>query len=885
MAGALRRKLDAGARAALRQLPWPLRRAESLSTLCALGEDVVDQLLAAAAPPPPGPVTPAQRQQQQQQRVPGTAAATAAAAADAHEEGVVGGTAAGAAAATVAALPPPDLHVGRRYWAAEALAALRKQQAVEVMQQVAAAAAAEDQLPAAGGGGGGGSVLDVAALERGALAIAGAHYPTADLTRVAAELAALGAELARRMAEQGAAPGSVQALHILNKLLFGPPELPPPHPLGLPPTPAAHIAAAAAAPGAHNNLAAAPAGPSTATATATALQQHVRGSGVTGGSSTGGAAGGCPPLVAVAGRAGGVGLRGCSEGDYYNPANSLLPDVLSYRRRCGIPIALAAVNLAVAARGGLGGRLQLIGLPARVVNRFIPTDGDGGSSSGGGGCSSGDCSSGASARELFVDVFSGRVLEWEELRRTLAGMGVALGRHHVRPLSAAAALERMAANLHGIYRDAGDLRCLRLALDLAVPVAEQPRDLLARRYRVSMALEDWADAAFCLDAMRVAAGLGGGGAAGVGAGGGGGGGAGGGGWDGGWDGAMRRQLAAQMDQMQGDLRERRQQWAASAQQPKRRRQQQQQQQQQQEQGQVQGQEQGQVQGQEQGQEQEQEQGQQQGQGQQEQVLFPVGTMMQHRVYGYRGVIVDWDPRCDMDEEWIRHMGVDRLPGGGRAQPFYRVLVSASASPSAPAAVGAGAGAGAGADDGGRQEQKADEQAEQAEQQGPTEGQAAGQAAAGRPEMSAAAAGGGGGGCRGQAWAPFGPASELTGGVHQRLQAQETYVAQVNIQVLVPRQPAAATATAAAAAAAAATAATGDAWQPPEGVTTVSVPADFQVVHPELGRYMAGKSPGQLRYVPLPATAARFPEDDCCCTAEREEREEERDHERAGGPGG
>ena len=39
---------------------------------------------------------------------------------------------------------------------------------------------------------------------------AAAHYPTADLSRLEAELGALGAELARRMAEQGAAPGSEQ---------------------------------------------------------------------------------------------------------------------------------------------------------------------------------------------------------------------------------------------------------------------------------------------------------------------------------------------------------------------------------------------------------------------------------------------------------------------------------------------------------------------------------------------------------------------------------------------------------------------------------------------------------------------------------------------------
>ena len=48
--------------------------------------------------------------------------------------------------------------------------------------------------------------------------------------------------------------------------------------------------------------------------------------------------------------------------------------------------------------------------------------------------------------------------------------------------------------------------------------------------------------------------------------------------------------------------------------------------------------------------------------------------MQHRKYNYRCVIAGWDSTCQATEQWIRQMGVDRLPKG-RHQPFYRVWAS------------------------------------------------------------------------------------------------------------------------------------------------------------------------------------------------------------------
>ncbi|KAL6762686.1 hypothetical protein V8C86DRAFT_3023298 [Haematococcus lacustris] len=65
--------------------------------------------------------------------------------------------------------------------------------------------------------------------------------------------------------------------------------------------------------------------------------------------------------------------------------------------------------------------------------------------------------------------------------------------------------------------------------------------------------------------------------------------------------------------------------------------------------------------------------------QQSRRLFRVGDVVRHKRYHYRGVVYDWDPSCAMDEAWVTQMGVDALPGG-RQQPFYHVLVDARDRP-------------------------------------------------------------------------------------------------------------------------------------------------------------------------------------------------------------
>ena len=39
------------------------------------------------------------------------------------------------------------------------------------------------------------------------------------------------------------------------------------------------------------------------------------------------------------------------------------------------------------------------------------------------------------------------------------------------------------------------------------------------------------------------------------------------------------------------------------------------------------------------------------------VLFRVGQVVRHKMYGYRGVVFEWDPVATVEEQWIQQMGV------------------------------------------------------------------------------------------------------------------------------------------------------------------------------------------------------------------------------------
>lgn len=53
------------------------------------------------------------------------------------------------------------------------------------------------------------------------------------------------------------------------------------------------------------------------------------------------------------------------------------------------------------------------------------------------------------------------------------------------------------------------------------------------------------------------------------------------------------------------------------------------------------------------------------------VKFSVGDLVHHRLFGYRGVIVDVDPTFQSTEEWYEAVAKSRPP---KNRPWYHVLV-------------------------------------------------------------------------------------------------------------------------------------------------------------------------------------------------------------------
>lgn len=51
--------------------------------------------------------------------------------------------------------------------------------------------------------------------------------------------------------------------------------------------------------------------------------------------------------------------------------------------------------------------------------------------------------------------------------------------------------------------------------------------------------------------------------------------------------------------------------------------------------------------------------------------FSIGDVVQHRLFDYRGVIIDADPCMMLSEEWYATVARSRPP---RDEPWYRVLV-------------------------------------------------------------------------------------------------------------------------------------------------------------------------------------------------------------------
>ena len=179
---------------------------------------------------------------------------------------------------------------------------------------------------------------------------------------------------------------------------------------------------------------------------------------------------GLPPLEAVPAREqarrlsehvyGVLGFHGNEEA-YYDPRNSLLPDVIE--RRTGIPISLALVYQEVGRRRGV--RTRGISFPGHFLVRVddgaidLHADDDG---------------------LVYVDpFFGGRVLGSDDLSKLLARVSAQSSvtleegklREHLVPATPRAILLRWLMNLRGVYLQRGDRARALLVLDRIVSLS------------------------------------------------------------------------------------------------------------------------------------------------------------------------------------------------------------------------------------------------------------------------------------------------------------------------------------------------------------------------------------------------------------------------------
>ncbi len=158
-----------------------------------------------------------------------------------------------------------------------------------------------------------------------------------------------------------------------------------------------------------------------------------------------------------------------NETDYYDPKNSLLPDVLD--RRLGIPITLAIVYCEIARRVGV--RAHGVSFPGHFLVR-LERDADE-----------------PDRGPVIVDpFFGGRVLDKRSLASLLkrvVGTNETLRPEHLEPAAPRLVLARMLTNLKAVYLARGENSRALLALDRLVtltpdaPFALRERGLLAAR--------------------------------------------------------------------------------------------------------------------------------------------------------------------------------------------------------------------------------------------------------------------------------------------------------------------------------------------------------------------------------------------------------------------
>ncbi len=172
--------------------------------------------------------------------------------------------------------------------------------------------------------------------------------------------------------------------------------------------------------------------------------------------------------LAVSERFKSLGFRGNSE-DYYDPKNSLLPDVLS--RKMGIPITLSIVWCAMAKRAGLCARG--IAFPGHFLVRVDAA------------------ATGEGANEpVVIDPFQGgRIIDDQAatalLQRAL-GDGASLHPSLFAPASARATLVRLLTNLEATYAKRGEHARAFIAVDRIVTLVPDSARML--RERAALAL-------------------------------------------------------------------------------------------------------------------------------------------------------------------------------------------------------------------------------------------------------------------------------------------------------------------------------------------------------------------------------------------------------------
>lgn len=172
-----------------------------------------------------------------------------------------------------------------------------------------------------------------------------------------------------------------------------------------------------------------------------------------------------------------LGFRG-NEQDYYDPKNSLLPDVLG--RRLGIPITLALVYCEVARRAGV--RARGVSFPGHFLVRV-------------------DAQEREDAPVAVDPFFGGRTLDKTGLQRLLeraAPKQTFVAEEHLAPAGPRSVLVRMLVNLKWIYATRGDFARALLALDRiislqpdSVPALRERGMLAARLGSVESAREDF----------------------------------------------------------------------------------------------------------------------------------------------------------------------------------------------------------------------------------------------------------------------------------------------------------------------------------------------------------------------------------------------------------